>query len=113
MVKYHKIRNVDKHICTVEQKIAYNIAFTLHINIEDQYRKLLSRSVIAAEDFLYQVIQMEINSFKVNYPNSRYDIDGIFSALRAGLADYLMSDHHIFSDYKECGKAFPAYYLSD
>ena len=29
---YHKIRGIDKNICTAEQKLAYNIAFRISID---------------------------------------------------------------------------------
>lgn len=34
MVKYHKIRNVPLEVCSAEQKIAYNLAFNIHINYD-------------------------------------------------------------------------------
>lgn len=37
--------------------------------------------------------------------------DAIFSALRAGLHDFICHHGPIFTTYKEVGQAFPAYYL--
>lgn len=76
-MKYHKIPNVEKSVCTAEQMIAYNIAFRLHISYANQFEE-----------------------------------DAIFSALLAGLYNYL-SNFHIFSSYEDIGRAFPAHYLKE
>ena len=39
-MKYHKIRGVDKAICTAEQMIAYNMAFRIEISMGHEYRAL-------------------------------------------------------------------------
>ncbi len=39
-MKYHKIPNVEKSVCSAEQMIAYNIAFRLHISYADQFKKV-------------------------------------------------------------------------
>lgn len=36
-MKMHKIRNVDKSVCTCEQKIAYNYAFNWRTQLEKIY----------------------------------------------------------------------------
>ena len=41
----------------------------------------------------------------------KYDIDGIFSALNAGLEDYFNAKYHILTTHEEVGKMFPALYL--
>ena len=109
-MKYHKIYGVDKTVCTQEQKIAYNIAFVIHINHGDQWEKKANYSRAAQTEFLHELIRMYLDSFKRNYPNSRADIDGIFCALNAGLENYL-NKFFIATDYEKIGKTFPANYL--
>ena len=45
--KTRKIKNIDKSICTVEQKLAYNIAFRIYINHETEYKKIPTESARA------------------------------------------------------------------
>lgn len=40
-----------------------------------------------------------------------YNEDAIFSALRAGLHDFICHHGPIFTSYREVGQAFPAHYL--
>lgn len=46
-----------------------------------------------------------------NKASAHYNEDAIFSALRAGLHDFICHHGPIFTTYKEVGQAFPAYYL--
>ena len=46
-----------------------------------------------------------------NKASAHYNEDAIFSALRAGLHDFICHHAPIFTTYKEVGQAFPAYYL--
>ena len=39
-LKYHKIRGVDKTVCTVEQRLAYELAFRAYINYNSAWEKL-------------------------------------------------------------------------
>ena len=110
-MNYHKIRNIEKSVCTCEQMIAYNIAFDAHISFGDKYQKAVKVSTICADDALHDIIQFELNAWKRNKDCKKYDIDAIFSALLAGLHDYLVKPF-IASDYAQVGKAFPALYLN-
>ena len=51
---YYKIKDIDKSICTAEQKIAYEIAFRLHINYQDRWDEM--RSTKAAESAMSNAI---------------------------------------------------------
>lgn len=111
-MNYHKIPKVEKSICTAEQKIAYNIAFRLHIAYADQFEKINSVNPGGARAKCAELAKEGLNYYKMSYTYKpgKYDEDAIFSALLAGLYDYL-SDYHIFSSYKDIGQAFPACYL--
>ena len=88
-MKTHKIRGVEKSVCTAEQKIAYNLAFAyLHINgwtpqtAIDIYRK-------SAEGV-----------------KGRYNVEAIEAALLAG-ADAYRAKPFIAFRYEDIGAAFP------
>lgn len=98
----HKIRGVDKAVCSAEQKIAYNIAWRiaeeLHYNgasfsVEDERG--------AVEDYRRAWLR--------DYPSAarKYDTGAIFAALASGLHDYLTAGGRIMTSYAEIGRAFP------
>lgn len=107
-IKYHKIPKVDKAVCTAEQKIAYNFAFAdcdcLLRLVEDG--KI--RNAAEAVNTIFRLHDMETIC-------SKYDIDGVFSALMAGIEQYMKNyaarHDFLFTSYEEIGKAFPALYL--
>lgn len=109
-MKYHKIRGVAMETCSAEQKAAYNLAFRLHISHGEKYKKIAAscpRFVLAeAED---QLLTDAVKQWKRD-GDPRLDIDAVFSALRAGLHNYLLRPF-IASDYEKIGKAFPAKYM--
>ena len=114
ILKYHKIKNVPLEVCTAEQKVAYNIAFAVHINYQDKYDKAKAISSICADDVVRDIILMEVQNFKKGMEEGLYkghfDIDAIQACLNAGLVDYL--DHFFIAwEYEQIGKAFPAHYL--
>ena len=113
-MKYHKIANVDKSVCTAEQKIAYNIAFQLHISYADQFAEVNAINPGSARSNCAELAQEGLKWYKMSYSYKpgKYDEDAIFSALLAGLYDYL-SNFRIFSSYEDIGKAFPAHYLKE
>lgn len=112
-MKYHKIRNVPKEVCTCEQKIAYNVAFSQEINFGDDFReKSKTATGIQREEMLQEILRVSIREME-NSPSKvleKYDLDAIVSALRAGLLEYL-ENPKIYASYADIGKAFPAYYL--
>ena len=113
-MKYHKIPNVEKSVCTAEQKIAYNIAFQLYISYADQFKKVNAVNSGAARADCDDLARKGLEWYKMaySYKPGKYDEDAIFSALLAGLYDYL-SDSHIFTNYEDIGRAFPAHYLKE
>jgi len=110
---YHKIRGVDKSVCTTEQKIAYNLAFRAHISFQDEYNNARSVSAACASALVGEIVALSLKHFRCayDYKPGKFDEDAIFSALNAGLSAYL-DQPFIASDYATIGKAFPANYLN-
>lgn len=98
MVKYNKIRNVPLEVCSVEQKIAYNLAFNAHINF-DYDPTVHSKAMI---DLL---ADNQMQNY-VRVYGGKYNNDAICVALKAGLGAYLEKPF-IAVDYESIGKAFP------
>lgn len=112
-MKYHKIRNVDKSVCTAEQKIAYNAAFYHTFNYRETWKKTKDNySRIAQKDFIWEAVhwcmKMIMNDAEIC---KKYDIDAIQAALNAGMENYF-NGCSILSSYEEIGKTFPALYLN-
>lgn len=109
---YHKIKGIDKSICTAEQKIAYEIAFRLHISYQDRWNELRSRKV--AESVMSHAISDLIGEgmgmFDRSKWSARMNKDAVFCALNAGLKNYL-DKFFIATSYEQIGLAFPASYL--
>lgn len=113
-MKYHKIRNVPMDVCTAEQKLAYNVAFRCHISFGDKIRSVIDAGYPEMDiaDLVFQARDIMLNFLREDLEkhNKKYDIDAVFCALNAGLRAYI--EHpHIYSNYEDIGKAFPAYYL--
>lgn len=109
-MKYTKIRNIPFDVCTVEQKIAYNLAFRAHISFQDKFNTLKAEQKFETviSEFISDIIRFEIKEYSQNYTIG--NIDAIFSALNAGLRNYFEKPF-IASNYDDIGKAFPANYL--
>lgn len=116
-LQYHKIRGVDKSVCTAEQKIAYNMASRIYgdIRFAKAWQQYDSGKVPAflQNDWESKAIRIYFTTWQRDYnkASAYYNEDAIFSALRAGLHDFICHHGPIFTTYKEVGQAFPAYYL--
>lgn len=110
-MKYHKIKNIPLTVCTAEQKIAYNLAFSWREVVKRNYGEM--PCAFQKSDVLHQFIHMMIKGYKsaYDYKPGRYDIDAIFCALNAGMEKYINSEYSILNSYEEIGKMFPACYL--
>ena len=109
-MKYHKIRGIDKSVCTCEQKIAYNVALSNY----DLFANLYNAQVVQIHktDIVFEFVQFCMRQIKRNESIlQKYNIDAIQSALYAGSEKYLSTNNCILSSYDEIGKMFPAYYL--
>jgi hypothetical protein len=110
-MQYHKIRGVDKTVCTAEQKIAYELAFRAHINYGRSYRAQMDKAAEAARcDAIYEILQRQMNIYRDSKLYGKYNEDAIFCCLNAGLKNY-MEKPFIASMFEQIGQAFPAYYL--
>ena len=86
-MKLHKIKNVSIDVCAAEQKIAYNIAFSL-------------------KDYGFTVKKMmEHYRLGYSYKPNRYNEEAIETALNNGFAKYV--EHpFIASNYEIIGETF-------
>lgn len=106
-MKYHKIPGIDKSVCTKEQKIAYNMAFSIHVGLPRDYENM---DAIGRAAYRNKAIRTYLDNFSKTYPDSVVNLDGVFSALSAGLEKYL-DKFFIATDYETIGRAFPALYI--
>lgn len=105
VMKTHKIKNIDRSICTAEQKIAYNFAFSDYTHIERVQREY---SQAVASETAYRLRDIHIEELKRQ--GTRYNLDAIFCAYNAGIWDYIKLKYHILTTYEEIGKIFPVLY---
>jgi hypothetical protein len=103
-------RNPAKSVCTAEQKIAYNMASRIYGDI--RFAKAWQQ-YDSGNDWESKAIREYFITWQRDYnkASAYYNEDAIFSALRAGLHDFICHHAPIFTTYKEVGQAFPAYYL--
>lgn len=110
-LKYHKIKNVPLETCTAESMIAYNIASKYADVYRKGYLKLKEAGAWpGTAEYVDNVFSQLVKMYMNDYPDGKYNIDGISSALRFGLRDFLERPF-IAGSYKEIGKAFPSNYL--
>ena len=94
---FKKIPNIDKEVCTAEQKIAYNFAF--------RYREFDGNKE------LFDLLQVVTAEIKGNEQiTKRYDIDSIIHCLRNGYIEYRKNNPAILTDYETIGKVFYSLY---
>lgn len=111
--KYHKIPNVPLKVCTAEQKIAYNLAFSNG----DLYRKEYHRMPMQFQksEVIHAAARQMLEFYRMGYTYKpgKFNEDMIYSALLAGLENYFnYNKSGILASYEEIGKIFPAYYLN-
>lgn len=113
-MKYHKIRGVEKSVCTAEQMIAYNVAFARTHEYRDTWRKTKDQYMRFQQlEFIHEAVQWCMKFVKSNEKIcKKYDIDSIWCALCNGLEDYWNGNVVLWS-YEEVGKIFPAPYLNE
>lgn len=108
-MKYHKIKGIEKNVCTCEQKIAYNLAFSWRDIMKKDYEN--APCGIQKAETVRAYVRKLTALFSEQY-GTKYDIDAIFCALGAGLENYLiLPGAGILTSYEVIGEAFPAYYL--
>ena len=97
-----KIRNIEKHVCTCEQKIAYNFAFMYY----DMGKKLFEscHTGIVKSDCFESIINLVLSSLQ-RKEFERYNKDSIIVAFRQGFETYC-KNFFIGSNYEQIGKCF-------
>lgn len=116
-LQYHKIRGVDKPVCTAEQRIAYDMASRIYddIRFAKAWQQYNSGNVPAflQNDWESKAIREYFVAWQRDYSKvfAYYNEDAIFSALRAGLHDFICHNGPILTTDKEICQAFPAHYL--
>ena len=109
---YHKIRGIDKTVCTAEAKIAYNLAFSYADKYRREYRANAEKySRIAVTEFISEAIAECIRLWKSSRNADKYDIDAIHACLNAGMENYFNEPYGILTSYEAIGKVFPSLYL--
>ncbi len=97
-MNFHKIRNIDKSVCTAEQKIAYNYALSDYL------------WVMKSDLELYEYLQNVSERIKNDRNMFKYDINAIIHCLRNGFIDYCKMKYHIVTSYEEIGRIFYSMY---
>lgn len=97
----HKIRRVALDTCTVEQKIAYNMAFRAEVRWGDKFRALPTAA--AKSDATAKIRDFMLH--ELDCKPGKYDEDLIFIALNKGLRNYLERPF-IAADYDTIGGTF-------
>lgn len=103
----HKIRGVDKEVCTAEQKIAYNYAFMYRSTMEKIRDS--DTTEITKDEAYQQVIGWLIRGVKDNGIDKKYNIDAIVHCFRNGIKNY-MEGFSVLWNYEDIGKTFPCLY---
>lgn len=105
-MKTYKITGVAKDVCCVEQMLAYNIAFRIHINHDRDFEQC---TTAAEKDILVKKYRDMYMGFLANESKRKYNPDALFVALNHGLKKYI-DKFFIASDYETVGRAFPIPY---
>lgn len=88
----HKIQNVEKNMCSVEQKIAYNYAFSW-------YRKNID---IELYNYIVSCVSSDIDRHE---KMKKYDKKAIMQAFKNGFLNYC-NNFFIAFDYEKIGSCF-------
>jgi hypothetical protein len=104
-LKCTKINNVDKAVCTAEQKIAYNYASS-YVNMGKKILKSDTPEFVKA-DALYQIEMLVTKDLlnKVKSDNYKFNIDAIVVAFRQGFRNFCENSFIAF-DYATIGNCF-------
>lgn len=102
-IKCKKINGLEKTVCTAEQKIAYNYAFSWC----DTYKRRVKECATAIQkaDVLQDIIDFIISDISHRANMKKYNIDAIIIAFRQGFPEYT-EKFFIATDYERIGKVF-------
>lgn len=102
-----KIYDIDKNICTCEQKIAYNYAFSW----SDKGKQILNADTpeFVKAEAIESIIDFVKKDIASRDDMKKYNHDAIIIAFRQGFKKYC-KNWFIAADYESIGKAFPIPY---
>lgn len=102
-LKCRKIPGIEKSICTAEQKIAYNYAFSCY----ELGKKILSQDLpeFVKSEYFNDITLKVIKNIQNNPELSKYNIDCIIVAFRQGFKKYC-TNYFIATNYTQIGKCF-------
>ena len=108
-MKMKKIKGIEKNICTCEQKIAYNYAFSYHDILKKIHNS--DKAYFIKKEKYDEIIMNVISSIKNNRIDKKYNIDAIIHCFRNGIENYLnYNNSGILGSYEEIGKIFTSLY---
>ena len=97
------------NVCTCEQKIAYNLAFSNAHIFKKAYNAMPMQ--FQKSDVIHEAVQFCMKMWGHNEKADKYNADAIFCALNAGLENYIKNNCPILATYEDIGKMFLARYL--
>ena len=102
-MKCKKIAGVEKSVCTCEQKIAYNYAFSW----VDTYKRRCKECTTAIQksEILQDIIDFIVKDISRKETMKKYNVDAITTAFRNGFINYC-DNFFIATDYEIIGKVF-------
>ena len=102
-IKCKKINGIDKNICTCEQKIAYNYAFSW----SEAYKRRITECTteIQKTEVLQGIIDCIIKDISSREDMQKYNPDAIIVAFRNGFKSYC-NKFFVASNYEQIGKVF-------
>ena len=103
ILKCKKIKNVDKLVCTAEQKITYNYACR-YANIGKKILNADAPEFIKADGY-FQIEQMVLNDIKSNVKLNKLNVDAIIISFRQGFKEYCKNPF-IALNYASIGNCF-------
>ena len=107
-MKCRKIIGIEKSVCTAEQMIAYNYAFSWR----DCYKRRTKQATTAIQkdEVLQDIINFVVSDVLRRDDMKKYNADAIFVAFRQGFPVYI-DNFFIASDYARIGEVFKIPYV--
>lgn len=102
-IKCKKLNGVEKSICTCEQKIAYNYAFSWCYTYKRRTKECTT--AIQKAEVLQDIIDFVTKDILRREDMKKYNPDAIIIAFRQGFVDYC-NNFFIASNYEKIGSVF-------
>lgn len=103
ILKCKKITNVEKSVCTAEQKIAYNYACR-YANLGKKILNADAPEFVKADGY-FQIEQMILQEIKSNVKLNKLNIDAVIVAFRQGFKEYCKNPF-IAVSFSQIGNCF-------